>query len=429
MSHSGRVFVSYKRERAAEIAAVVDALHDIGVPTWLDTDDLRHAPTEVEIERAVMSASGAILYVTPEVARSSFILRAEIGMIFDRYRDGDGFWVLPVAAAGMSVDDVEATLSHAIRADSLRRWNLLLLAGTPGDAQLVARAAIRARLDAVTEASAAGSPLTLSLSTFRADGASQANVTMDWTRYYADGARPSPDDWTGRLLPSLRDMRDAVERVAGDRTLEADGKLSLSAAFALGSVFQATRGSHLVWRQALGPGAQAANWSLGESAGAALAHDRGWRARVDPAEPGSRHLAVLLNIKASVRNEVERCRQELPSFRAILTIDHVDAMGAVRRRERRPASAMIQDPAEAASLARLIADEIRAAIDRYDIGMIHIFFAGPAGLAVMIGQLTNTFPSIATYDLVDEIDAAGLADKRYRPAVTLRPRTASAAGA
>jgi hypothetical protein len=90
---------------------------------------------------------------------------------------------------------------------------------------------------------------------------------------------------------------------------------------------------------------------------------------------------------------------------------------------------MIQNPVEAASLARLIADEIRAAIDRYDIGMIHMFFAGPAGLAVMIGQLTNTFPSIATYDLVDEIDADGLADKRYRPAATLRPRTASAAGA
>ena len=47
---------------------------------------------------------------------------------------------------------------------------------------------------------------------------------------------------------------------------------------------------------------------------------------------------------------------------------------------------------------------------------MHLFMAVPAGLAVLIGQLLNTFGSVQTYEHVT-VDGSG----QYRPAALLRP--------
>lgn len=51
-----------------------------------------------------------------------------------------------------------------------------------------------------------------------------------------------------------------------------------------------------------------------------------------------------------------------------------------------------------------------------NIGTAHLFMAVPAGLAMMIGQLLNTFGAVQTYEHVT-VDGSG----QYRPAALLRP--------
>ena len=78
---------------------------------------------------------------------------------------------------------------------------------------------------------------------------------------------------------------------------------------------------------------------------------------------------------------------------------------------------MIHTPGEATDVALTVQDGMRAARREYgNIGTAHLFMATPAGLAMLIGQLLNTFGSIQTYEHVT-IDGSG----QYKPAALLRP--------
>lgn len=50
------------------------------------------------------------------------------------------------------------------------------------------------------------------------------------------------------------------------------------------------------------------------------------------------------------------------------------------------------------------------------VNQIHMFMAGPAGLAVMIGQLSNTLGPMQTYEYITQT-GTGV----YQPAALLRP--------
>jgi CBASS immunity sensor of nucleotide second messenger signals len=52
------------------------------------------------------------------------------------------------------------------------------------------------------------------------------------------------------------------------------------------------------------------------------------------------------------------------------------------------------------------------------MGTVHLFMAVPAGLAMLTGQLLNTFGSVQTYEHVT-VDGSG----RYKAAALLRPNT------
>jgi hypothetical protein len=71
----------------------------------------------------------------------------------------------------------------------------------------------------------------------------------------------------------------------------------------------------------------------------------------------------------------------------------------------------------AADVAYLVAEELRRV--RHEVRRVkcvHLFMAVPAGLAMMIGQLLNTFGQVQTYEHITD---GGL--NCYRPAALLRP--------
>src|ERR1700735_5129040 len=72
---AGRCFVSYRRHRAAEARLLVQALHDVGVPTWQDIENLDAEPTEDELGQVLAdpSTASALVWITPEVTDSPVI--------------------------------------------------------------------------------------------------------------------------------------------------------------------------------------------------------------------------------------------------------------------------------------------------------------------------------------------------------------------
>jgi hypothetical protein len=77
----------------------------------------------------------------------------------------------------------------------------------------------------------------------------------------------------------------------------------------------------------------------------------------------------------------------------------------------------VRSPGEAADIAFVVQDGMRTARREYgSIGTVHLFMAAPAGLAVLVGQLLNTFGAVQTYEHVSS-DGSGC----YKPAALLRP--------
>ena len=101
---TGRSFLSYRRSRLSEAQTLIAYQHDIGIPTWQDIENLDEEPTEDAI-RSVLSDSNtanAVMWLTPDVAESSMIRRVEAPLILNRHNRGDEFFVVPVAAGGLS---------------------------------------------------------------------------------------------------------------------------------------------------------------------------------------------------------------------------------------------------------------------------------------------------------------------------------------
>ncbi len=407
---SGKVFLSYRRSRLDEARCLVAALHDLGVPTWQDVDDLAEAPTEAELRRVLGEAEigGGLLWLTPEVADSAMIRQVEVPLLLDRARRGDSFFVVPALAGGLDYAGAAAALDPAASLEDLRRWKLRKLERQPlgtEDARQVARWVLERRIAALHEHLPVGAPLRLVLDTRPAPAwTSGTALLLDWTaRFQAREATPAA--WTTHLLPALADAAATVERLAPGRPIQATGKAAIPAAVALGATFLAPRGIQIAWQQPdekVGPSL----WSLG-----APSQPSGFRIETRPDDLAAKDLAVLVSVADSVDRAFGACRTELPPFRAIVRVFMPDPETG------RPARYELKNPGEATDIAFRLRDAIRAARAEYGKdGTAHLFLAVPPGLAMLIGQLLNTLSAAQTYEFVPQGDTG-----RYRAAALLHP--------
>jgi hypothetical protein len=396
----GRVFVSYRRSRSAEVAMLAQALRDAGVPTWLDVADLRHEPVEDAVRAHLrdLSTSGAVLFLTPEVRGSCFIGGVEVPEILRRHGREDGFWLLPVVAGGLSFADAPAMLADTVGADEVARWNLLLADDpfSPTSAAGVAAAALRERVVAVHAQLDQGAPVRVRLDAKAKTARPGDAFVIDWTTHFSTLADPAR--WDATLLPALATFRQALCAHAPGRGVTGAGTPSLPAAFALGHALPESLPMAVEWRQWMRGGGEQA-WSLHDAPDSAIATEAGWTYRKSGQDINGRHLAILINVTSGVEARYAASRSTLPPMRVKIVVDHEDAIKAPPGD--RP-DIGIGDGAEAASLARLVRRAVRNALDEYSpLEAVHLFLAGPAGLAVLIGQLTGTFPPVVTYDALD----------------------------
>lgn len=402
---TGRSFLSYRRFRRDEAKLLVQAQHDHGIPTWLDVENLASAPTEDELRRVLadQSTASAVLFITPEVESSPIIRNVEVAQIIRRAEAGDGFFVVPLAAGGLDYDAAAQATSNHLSAQRLSDWNMQKMSGATVSSAAAADIAHRVlvqRLQAIHRQLPQGEHLRLGFFVRKPPPfAPGTALSLDWSSHFAE-KEAKPKIWRTTLLPALHRIASAIRQHAPGREVEAFGLPTLPAAAALGSAFLSTGGIALSWRQFM-PDRTEQLWSLSQAR-----VDAGFKATLSGKDAGARDLAVLVSVADNTEPVFAAYQSTLPSLRALV---HIAKPGKYPHQ--------LTSPGEAADVAYIVQEGMRTARRDYgDIGVVHLFMAVPAGLAVLIGQLLNTFGSVQTYEHVT-IDGSG----QYRPAALLRP--------
>lgn len=401
---AGRCFISYRRSRLDEVRRLIAALHDHGVPTWQDLTDLDEEPLEPALRDVLTdpgTASG-ILWITPEAADSLVITGIEIPEMTVRAERGDAFYLIPVAAGGLDYAAAARITLPRTTLNDFGTWNIVQAVHNPindADADLVARRTLARRVAAIHAAAPAGAPLvidvyTRSPATHRPDAA----LTVDLTHRFA-GRHADASAWQTRIVPALNTIIEAAARRAPGRPLHFRGLVGLPAATALGTMLLAPRAVSAAWMQYT-PGRAETAYSLAEER-----RPSGFRVAMRDHRPDAVDLAVLINVSENTVPAI-RATAGLPEFRGWV---HADPPGAHPH--------LFRSPAEATDLAHEVMGTMRAARSRYGrVGDVHLFIAGPVGLAFLLGQLLNTFGTVRTYEHVNDHGIG-----HYSPAVTLSP--------
>jgi len=400
---TGRCFVSYRRSRHAETEQLVLALHDVGIPTWQDVTNLDSEPAAEQLRKVLRDPKIAcsLVWITPEVQDSDVIRKVELPEILDRRRAGDGFFVQPVAAGGLDYAEAGEIASRYLGIDDLSGWNLTRADGDPIDsaeAAGIAELVLRRRVKEIVARAGDDQSVRLSLHTReRAPIVSGMALTLDWSDRF-DGRCAPADAWQDRLLPAVTLTAATLRELAPGRPVEAEGRCALPAAVALGAAFLAPAGPELRWCQRrLGAADQV--WSL-----AADRETAELEIETNEIDASSEEMAVVVSISHPAEEALRESPDEVPRFR-----------GHVCLRGKGGGLVDLRTPGEATDAVMRLVDAIKATRHEWrDIRRIHLFIAGPAGFAALLGQLLNGLGPIQTYEHLQD-DAVG----RYQRAALL----------
>lgn len=396
---TGRVYIISAPTRMQDARLIASALTDRGVPVWEESLKQNRNYLEDKIQDLLNSpgTSAGILVLTAETADSSFVKGLELPVILDRAKGGPDFFVVAARFPGFGPSQLGVPLPA--RGVTLQEFTRKTTG--PAEAAEIARLALGQRIAAIHKALPLDEALrlelyTLTLPPFRPGTA----LLLDWTSRF-NGRFATREQWDKYLLPSLRDVVETISARAQGRAVQADGRLSLPAAIALGATFIQPRGIEISWLQHTAGRADQL-WTIHGPK-----EECGFTIDTKSHRPDGADVAVLLSAVPSTNIEnTFLSTADLPPFRAVIRVwkTPIEKQG-------------LETAGQATDLALKVQNAIRLATDGYaPIRCIHLFMAAPAGLAMMIGQLLNNLPAVQTYDL-----GTSESGRVYRPAALLNP--------
>lgn len=210
---------------------------------------------------------------------------------------------------------------------------------------------------------------------------------VDWTEYYDFDQEPrklaSTETWERSLLPELKESREELAQGRSGLTLNLKGKIPLSGAFVIGTVFQETLGYTL----------QVEQWRAGKSAlwhSDAAPSDLKFRLEQEQGHSGQ-NLAIALAISRKVWPDVERFYQH-PDYDldAVVYFEPDTEVGAGDR-----ALSSEADAVALVSHAKQLVDQYRQS---YQATTIHLLLVAPMGFAAFLGHRLRAIGEVITYE-------------------------------
>lgn len=240
----GPVFISYRQSDGTPYAvALAWALRAAGVPVWHDRSDLPPGDTSRRLDEALTTGlSGAVLIVTPDIAKSQVVRTIELPALLRLERNPT--FTLTIGSI-VTRDDDPGELDYdapdrllAPVDDGLRRLTQYPVA-VPTQQVAIAHWHARRRIEALRpHVESRGGRLTLDIQTRVRPAPTDADLTLRLRPPRSGQRRPHPD--------GLGDLRDALTHLpqllalAGAGSLRVRGGAHLSAAFALGAAVPST---------------------------------------------------------------------------------------------------------------------------------------------------------------------------------------------
>jgi hypothetical protein len=214
-----------------------------------------------------------------------------------------------------------------------------------------------------------------------------ADFEIDWTPHFDHAVLRSaaPEIWTRELLPTLQDLRARLDSDGHRRNIWLRARAPISAGLAFGHVFAEALGYSLRVQQPT-PGATGAiqYWRTDSAADGTGQ----LRIREVDGEGTGDEVAVGIGITDDPQPKVEQyLGQTGLRVRASLYLSPRDGSS--------PTSV---DQGNVGSIATALKREIRQFTDRRGTRLIHLFYFGPLGLAVLLGQKLNGLADIQCYE-------------------------------
>jgi len=330
----------------------------------------------------------------------------EAPLIIERHFRNDGFIAIVVAAGGLDYTEVDSVLGSQVGPAYMPAWNICKVIENPiGDMSTakIANLMLDHRVTAIGKQLGPGEPLGLALST-RSPIMKKPGFPLaaDLTHRF-DGRLAKPGAWVRHVLPGMRSIRETLQRRAADRPIHCSGQLCLPAAVALGTEFLSVSGLHAIWMQDLTTfGGNQEVWGLDIIPGTTK-----FVAQSIPANVNATDLALVVSVTHNIMADVCSCFTKDFPFRAMVHVHDEPAKSGTHHQ---------LSAAEAVQLAHLAVNRLREAWKTYKVrGTVHLFVAGPAGLAFLIGQLLNGFGNVQTYEHIP------ICQPCYLPAALLQP--------
>jgi len=216
-----------------------------------------------------------------------------------------------------------------------------------------------------------------------------ADAEIDWTQHFNHSTRqvPSPLVWEEELLPALQGLRRKFDADGSRRLIWLHSRAPLSAGLAFGHTFAEAAGYSIRVEQPT-PGASEAvqYW---ETDTPIEGHEPLASTEV-AGDPEAKDVLVAIGVTDDSRPRVEQyLAQASAKIRAALYLSPASGPS--------PTSVSARTaPAFAATVKR----EIRGLCNRHLPQTVHLFFFGPLGLAVLLGQKLNGLADIQCYEHV-----------------------------
>jgi len=371
-----RHFVSHHNLDRDAVVALEIEMRRRGLASWRDRKDQhRGVKTDLAVLRAIeVETDGFVIYGSPKILGSDYVWNHEWPPAFLRNQgecDRDHpfpYPLTPLFVRGVKPEDLKKAATEHGRPAPAKFNGERLEEGDGASRRTVANHLLRTALKRRT--AELDGPLRLHLNTFVAPDGLDTDILVDWADEFAPGAEPPWDD----LLAARDDLKTEIARTG--RALEMTVQSRLGPAFAFGHAFPVAAKIRL---RVGGDG-----WALGAREDPVLVTAQDVSDAVG--DPQVAVVEASLTRKVNVAAEWTVAALGLRPSR-ILRLDYGPGIEAV-------------DAAVAAAASAAFGRRLRMLRDD-GITEAHIFLAGPAPLALLLGASVNAGPAMTLYHSSD----------------------------